>query len=389
MDRKHHLIQDTAEVYAVAVMQEEADRLGVAGSATASDRRREFESYLNSSGLTASDFDTGLYQKYKTNVDRQIPAFVARLVGHHDFVGRTLDFRNDEAAMRVLGQKADFLISVSSSSGQSSKEIAVSLKNYTGAGGITRPQVSSGTYLSFACGFVFDRVGVGLYADPREGGRRFRGQDRKDRDAVLRYEKRESLIEPLAVLEALQQRVREELLSDSCRMYEAARVKAVVAHIAPIGIEAVLKVFDLLGQATVRTAILARMGLDGTEESLFFDAKRYVDSMTNPSYRQLLLRLNDPDTVFTAEQHKQGIRFCFSSASTVLLKTDVPFTINTNGAWFRPKERYSGKRPVDDKDTVVHLEWGERRPRKSREIATSTNTYIDPSQGRHIWLKPA
>lgn len=381
MDRKQHLVQDTAEHYAVAVMQAEAERLGVAGEKNAAAARRQsFLSYLKSAGLTPDDFESGLYAKYKTNVDHQIPAFVKRLSRHERFTGRTLDFHNDEAQFRVDGVKADFVITV-----DGSERIHVSLKNYIGGGGITRPQVSSGTFLSFACGFVFDRVGVGQYADPRRPGAVFQGRDAVARNAVLRWEEendpslrnRAALIEPLAVLERLQLEMRTELLADDCKRYDAARVKAVVNRIAQPGIDTVLKVFDLLGHDEVRFAVLARMGMDGKEESLFFDSERYVDSITNPAYHQLLERLNDERTTFTVGQHRQNLRFSFHRGTELVLKTDVPFTINTNGAWHRPKIRYDGRMPVMDKGVEVHLLWGERRPRKCMEIATSTNTYID------------
>jgi len=380
MERKQHLVQDTAEHFAVAVMQEEAERLGIAGTRTAAQRRQEFQSYLSEAGLTTADFESGLYVKYKTNVDLQIPAFVQRLADDDRFRGHTLDFRNDEAAMRVKGLKGDFLITI-----DGGEEIAVSLKNYIGGGGIRRPQVSSGTFLSFACGFVFDRVGVGQYADPRKLGAVFLGRDAVARNAVLQWEdehqpelgNRAALIEPLAVLERLQLEMRTELLAEDCVMYDAGRVKAVVNRIAQPGIETVLQIFDLLGHDDVRHAVLARMGMDGKEESLFFDAERHVDSLTYPAYQQLLAHLNDVKTIFTVGRHKQGIRFSFHQGAEQVLKTDVPFTINTNGAWHRPSERYLGTRLIMDKGHPVDLTWGQRRPYKSMEIATSTNTYID------------
>jgi len=382
MERKQHLIQDTAEHYAVAVMQEEAHRLGITGDKNgAALRRQDFVDYLRSVGLTRADFESGLYAKYKANVDQQVPAFVDRLSQHERFRGKTLDFHNDEAQFRIDGVKADFVITVN----QGEELIPVSLKNYIGGGGITRPQVSSGTFLSFACGFVFDRVGVGTYADPRKVGAVFQGRDAVARNSVLLWEEendpdlknRAALIEPLAVLERLQSEMRGELLADDCKMYDAARVRAVVNRIAQPGIEAVLKIFDLIGHDEVRLAILARMGMDGKEDSLFFDSERYVDSITNRDYHMLLERLNDEKTEFTVAQHKQNIRFSFRRGSELVLKTDVPFTINTNGAWHRPKDRYSGTQRIIDKGVPVDLRWGERRPRKSMEIATSTNTYID------------
>ena len=194
---------------------------------------------------------------------------------------------------------------------------------------------------------------------------------------MLAFEGRTQFIGPLATLERLQSEMRTELLGEDCKIYDAGRVRSVVERIAQPGIEAVLEIFDLLGHDAVRTSLLARMGMDGKEESLFFDADRYVDSITSPAYRNLLGRLNDEHTVFSVAQHRQNIRFSFRRGADVVLKTDVPFTINTNGAWHRPAQRYEGTQRIIDKGRAVDLVWGERRPRKSMEIATSTNTYID------------
>ena len=58
MERKQHLIQDTAEHYAVAVMQEEAHQLGIAGDKNgAALRRQDFVDYLGNVGLTRGDFE--------------------------------------------------------------------------------------------------------------------------------------------------------------------------------------------------------------------------------------------------------------------------------------------------------------------------------------------
>lgn len=182
----------------------------------------------------------------------------------------------------------------------------------------------------------------------------------------------------LELLEQLNAEMREELLGPECEMYDKARVRMVVERIAQPGMEAVLRIFDILGSARVREKFLARVGMDGKEEALFFDADRYVDSITNPRYHDLRQKLNADTTEFTAAQHRQGIRFEFTDErGKDLLRTEVPFTVNTNGAWYRPRARYQGLREYDDKGHPMMLEWGQRRPYKSREIATSTNTYVN------------
>ena len=356
------------------VMQRTADDLNVATTRCSSARHAEFVTYLTNCGLTLAEFEGGRYGKYKTNVDMQVPDFVRRLANH--FQGSTFDFENVEARIRNAGGKADVFIHVRGRG----DPIRVSIKNYIGAGGITRPQVSSGTYLSFACGFVFDRKGVGTYDDPRPDApsTAFKGSVVATRNAVLDFLGKSELKDPLAVLDRLQAEMREELLAPDCEMYDPARVRSVVERIAPVGIETVLHIFELLDHEVVRKKFLERIGMDGKEEALFFDAERYVDSITNPAYHKLREELNAETTSFTVRQHLQNIRFEFTDkADKALVPSDVPFTINTNGCWYRPRERYNGLRDYNDKGHVVALKWGQRRPRKSKEIATSTNLYVN------------
>jgi hypothetical protein len=369
MDRDQHTVQDAAEHYAVYVMQRTAEEVGVAGTATVEELEHSFLAYLDEVGVTLGEFETGLYGKYKRNVDSQVPRFVTRL--SEEFPGEPLDFWIDEATQRSLGKKADFFISV----GLGKREIPVSLKNYIGGGGITRPQVSSGTFLSFANRFVFDRLGVGSYVDPREPGAIFQGSNEEVRNAILAFEGRHELIEPLQILQKLNQGMREELLR--YKFFDQAAFRREIERIAPVGIRTVLRIFDILGIGVVREKFLASIGMDGTEEALFFDDSRYVDSITDRAYHDLRELLNDSRASFEIREHKQNLRLSFAREDRKLLSVDVPFTINSNGAWWRPKERFEGIRVKNDKGHRVELQWGQLRPYKSRELATSTNTYLD------------
>ena len=376
MDNDQHSIQDSNEAYAVFVAQLTAEGLGVATHRASGARYEEFTSYLEKCGLTLQEWEHGLFGRYKTNVDTQVPEFVRRLITAYP--GRTFEFELREKEERIEGNKADMFVTPSGLG----RPLRVSVKNYIGQGGITRPQVSSGTFLSFACEFVFDRVGVGIYTDPRHGvdassGKPvFRGSNNESRNAVLTYQGRERLIRPLMLLDDCQQEMRAELLGPECEFYEGDRVRSVVERIAEPAIEAVLEIFSILGQGNVRFKFLAKIGMDGKEDALFFDSERVVDSITNPKYNELRGWLNSEATDFRAFRHKQGIRFAFSDGARDF-STDVPFTINTNGAWYRPKPPFSGTRVYRDKGHDVQLRWGQRRPYKSKEIATSTNTYVD------------
>jgi hypothetical protein len=216
---------------------------------------------------------------------------------------------------------------------------------------------------------------VGTYSDPRFPGKAFSGSSKIDRNDVLRFQGRESLIAPLEVLEDLQQQVRSELLS--VKFFDKTKVRGVVEKIVPRGQQAMLQVFQELGLPTVRQKFLERVGLDGAEEILYFDENLSIDSITNPKFHQLSFSVNNPNTVFEVNPAGQSLRFAFTEGSRSVLAVDVPLTINTNGAWHRPKEKYSGTQIKNDKGHDLALEWGELRPFKSREIATSTNAYVN------------
>ena len=57
-----------------------------------------------------------------------------------------------------------------------------------------------------------------------------------------------------------------------------------------------------------------------------------------------------------------------------ILKIDIPFTLQKNGGWFLPKEKYEGT--IYHKKEKKDLMYGERRPKKSKEINTSTNMWF-------------
>lgn len=369
MDREQHITQDAAEHYAVFLMAATAEKNGWASRESSPALWESFLGYLSERGWSIEDDFAESHPEYKRNVDKQIPVFVNRL--HAKFETAKFAFQIDEARFRNLGLKADFTVDVSGRD----EPFMVSLKNYVGAGGITRPQVSSGTFLSFAAGFVFERVGVGTYADPRIAGGKFSGSSKEQRNDVLRFENRQTLIAPLEVLENLQQTVRDQLLS--LKFYDKSKIRAVVEHIVPLGQEAMLAVFRELGLDTVREKFLERVGLDGTEEILYFDQNKSIDSITNPKFHALSEAVNNPRTIFEIIPVGQSLRFQFTKNAENVLKVDVPLTINTNGAWHRPKEKYEGTQVKNDKGHEVELVWGEIRPYKSREIATSTNTYVN------------
>jgi len=300
MDRDQHITQDAAEIYAVYLMARTAEELGVARLPHSKELWQEFVDYLAIAhrDWTIADFGNR-YPAYKSNADAQVPAFVRRLA--ETFPGSKFAFEVDEARSRNLGKKADFILTID----EPSRRYAVSLKNYVGPGGVGRPQVSSGTFLSFAAGFVFERNGVGTYVDPRTPESSFKGSNARDRDAVLAFEGRAHLSPYLTCLDALQQHVRSQLLS--LRFYDQATVKRVIAEIVPQAQDTILAIFDSLGYDVVRQKFLERANLDGGEDALYFDGAQFADSITNARFRDLYARINDPLTSFRVSKVGQSL----------------------------------------------------------------------------------
>jgi hypothetical protein len=369
MDRERHITQDAAEHYAVYLMAKTAENLGVSARFQSKSLWESFIVYLKERGWRFEEDFATKYPDYKINVDYQIPSFVERLI--RSFPESNLEFSIDEAAFRNMGMKADFTVHIENHD----NPFYVSLKNYTGAGGVSRPQVSSGTFLSFAAGFVFERQGVGTYVNPQAPDNTFSASIKEKRDSALIHLGKVNLIPHFDVLEDLQQFVRNELLG--LRFYDQREIRKVIEHIVPKGQEAILEIFSLIGEPTVRMKLLERVGLDGVEDILFFDKELSVDSITNRKFHDLCKALNSPETNFAMRASGQSLSFNFHRGEDELIQVDVPLTINTNGAWHRPKERYEGKRVKIDKGHKVLLAWGEIRPHKSKEIATSTNSYLN------------
>lgn len=369
MDRNQHITQDAAEHYAVYLMARSALELGVGNKENTDSLWGEFQDYLSERSWRFEEEFVSFYPEYKNNADNQIPKFLQRLTAK--FTRSIFRFEIDEANYRNSGKKADFRLFAS----EAPLPFEISLKNYIGAGGVERPQVSSGTFLSFAAGFVFERNGVGTYADPREPDKSFSGSNKDVRTDVLRFLNREELINPLNNLEDLQQHVRTSLLN--LKFYDSSKVKKVINEIVPSAQNSILEIFAALGEDTARKKFLERVGMAAKEEILFFDGKNSVDSITNSKFHELVSAINSPEVSFKFKPQGQGIRFTFEQSGSTILSVDVPLTVNTNGAWHRPKIRYTGTELKSDKGHLIPLAWGELRPYKSREIATSTNAYVN------------
>jgi hypothetical protein len=364
-DEEHH-VQDALELYAVALLQRLAQDRGMAISADADAKLRSFQTYAHTRGFSDADFDTGRWSAYKHAYDRHIPVFFERLV--RTLPGQRFDFINVEVENRNAQLKGDFLIVTH----PGAQRISVSLKNYRG--GALRPQVQSGTYNSFILNFLFESPGVGTFTDPCSG-LPFRGTPALGRDKVLAANNYEAIVPFMAKMDALNVAIRARFIDTPEFEYlDEAVFDRARKECGEAGATVALEVLTHIDRARLKDRALKMIGMDGAEELLLMDPDQFTDSITNPTFRALRTSIQDPATTLRVARRGQGIAFDFVSGTHVLLQVDVPFTINKNGAWISG-DPYTGTRWHVKEGR--NLAYNQRRPKKSRELATSINTYVN------------
>lgn len=363
-DEEHH-VQDALELYAVALLQRLAEDRGVAITADADQKLRAFEAYASARGYNPEDFSSGRWSIYKHTYDRHLPVFFERLV--RLMPGERFDFANVEVENRTAQKKGDFLVTTSSG-----RHTSVSLKNYRG--GALRPQLNSGTYNSFILNFLFESPGVGSFIDPARGVR-FRSTPAGPRDAALAANGYDAIIPFMAQMDALNTGIRArfidtaefEFLDED--VFDRARKECGEA-----GAALAIEILTHIDAGRLKARGLKMIGMDGAEELLLMDPDRFADTITNEKFRDLRTSLQADDAGMRITKRGQGIGFDFVRGERVLLQIEIPFTINKNGAWISG-DYYAGARWHVKEGR--NLAWGQRRPRKSRELATSINTWLN------------
>jgi len=365
MRDEEHLVQDALEIYVVALLQQLAQDRGVAISTDADVKMRDFLAYGARRGYTLDDFDNGRWSVYKRTYDRHISVFFDRLV--RTYPNQRFDFTNTEVENRNAQLKGDFLITLSAGEPKS-----VSLKNYRG--GALRPQLNSGTYNSFVLNFLFDSPAVGTFVDPFTGVR-FRSTPAAVRDPALVAAGYGEMVPYLAQLDQLNVNIRARFIDTpefefiDEEAFDRARKECGAA-----GAAIAAQVLTHVDPARIKARALKMVGMDGAEEMLLMDPARFADTITNPVFRRLRETVQSPDTVLRVTPREQAIAMDFVADGRVVLEVCVPFTINKNGAWISG-DPYEGTR-WHEKERA-YLAYGQRRPKKSRELATSINTYVN------------
>jgi len=365
MRDSEHYLQDACELYAVALLQKTAEECQIAAHKNSKIKEEAFWNYLSERNMGQADLETEPGLTYVTSLNKHLPHFVREIAAK--WPTARLDFIDVEAEYRNRKLRGDFVIQ-----GFPLGDTAVSLKNYRN--GARRPQVCSGTYNSFILNFMFSSPAVGTFK-AGEDGPLFRGSDTSARDNAIRLIGLEKVLPKVHRLDELNRAIRAKFIDGpEFEFFEQHSFKKTCQEVGNEGAQIASEILSSVDPGAVKARLLTMTGLDGEDEILLIEPTTYTDTITNERFKNLRSSLNQATTKTQIVKRGQGLGIDFVHENAVILKVQVPFTINKNGAWISGTP-YAGTR-LHQKEGV-ELAFGQRRPRKSRELATSVNTYLD------------
>jgi len=367
-----HLRSDACEKVMVWIIEDEIEKNGVATENTSESIKKDLLDHLDNHPKLKGIRGLSKTNYYK-NCVKWAPTFVSELID--TFPNSTFNVFDVEKEYRDLNMKGDFIIVVTTDNKE--KVISFSLKNYEGS--MKRPQVCSGTYNSFIMNFLFKSDGVGMFINP-DDGTRFRGSGNK-RDKIVEKKNGMSAVEALRDLKKLQDTMKEEFVNSTThKFFDKTRWESSCYEIGNKGADIAYNFLkNHVPDNLIYNRVVKMSGIDGVEELLAFggnNGNQYLNTLVNKRFKTMLSTI--PICELNYFRHAKNIRFEFKSGDEIILEIDIPFTLNSNGCWYKgdnTKDVYDGKRYHEKEG--LELEWGELRPKKSKEISTSVNTYVD------------
>ena len=379
----HH--QDTGEKYVVWKLQSLAVEHGVAITNNVAEKYDDWYSYAKScgSGVEESFTDT----IYKKNPDKQCEPFFKELM--ENYPNNKFNFVDVEVEERAKGMKADLMIEFDNGNRK-----PVSLKNqstHTGA------QLFASTWIALLNGVLFERAGQGIFYNPFDKNITFLGRNSAIRNDIIEKLGYPEIVSIYEWMDKVNKDMKEYYVGKKVGkdfVYrEESRFHYNVADQLDkdrksYGKKAVLlaeKALRMLPQDKVKSRMLKIAGLDCQEELLILSPKGYFCSFFNKKYQKALKRVNSEkcELKYEIREGNQGIHFTFVDDEGAIFKPFyVPFNFNINGTWWVDKKipKYEGTRTyVGGIDNGAELQWQERKPKKSKQFATSTNTFFNYS----------
>jgi hypothetical protein len=361
---KDHFIQDAAEAYIVYCLQKLAVKNNVALTDDVKEKHNIFVEYCELRGIS-KDFNNSVY---KENIDLTLDGFFSDII--KKYPNQKFDFVDVEKEFRDKKLKGDFVIKFYDNSYKS-----ISLKNYKK--GFARIQLCSGTWHSFLNSFLFKSVGVGTFVDPFTG-EVFQGCNREYRDNLIDKMKYSPLKDVYNLFDTVNDTIKQVYTyGENARYWNNVSLQW-KRDCAIYGLNAVTTMIDALNsipKESVKNRIIQMAGLNYDEEILLVGKGKYLCSLFNEKYAQILQRVNSKECVVEYKTNGKSVLFLLCDSKGVIVNIEIPFTLQKNGAWHLPKVKYSGTQYHEKEG--INLLHGERRPKKSKEIATSINTYLN------------
>lgn len=253
------------------------------------------------------------------------------------------------------------------------REISLKLYNSKNAMGKLSIQVASGTFLSTVCGLAFDVVGRGSFVTST--GEKF--NSKKANMSVIKNnfvkEYGPKTQDPLTRLEQITKETHklrtEEYIPDNI---DEIRKNT--------GNSATQPFIEVLSLVDLKDRILTRTGLKTSSSKELVavcfaagDKTQVFSSIGNKKYHSNIDKLNSNSCKLQISESGQGVGFTFvDDKKNELLFFNMPLTININGAWAN-EDRY-------DKLDKCFYKKGQRRVKKSQQLDTSTNVWVDIGQ---------
>lgn len=385
MTAEDHHAQNALERIAVARLQKFAERQNISVTTSAAQKFADVTALLAGNGHTWLSLlrKSAKARVYSDNLRKALPVFFADLCA--TFPGTRFDFAFIGTAGRLAGIKGDCEITIVTSAGDSTK-VSLSLKNY--GNGPARIQMKSGTFFSFGLNFFLECLKMGKWRSPLDGSvKSSRARDfREWRDKQLAGIGGPLLVSYFVALDNLHDSMRATLIfREEFSFYDRAAVSAIQKSTGAAGAAILKKILDCASPDTVRARVLEATGLLGEEELLVFGGGLMACTLTDKNFARIIEGIRHAEMKVTTAG--QSLQFAFSAKDAddgtessedvggAVLSIDIPCTINTNGAWYRDGEPYEGTRY--HKKEARELAYGERRPKKSRQLATSINTYVN------------
>ena len=385
-DEKDHFFQDLAESYFVFICQLYVSTLGL-NITTVSERQSDFDDYcLKGVNIFPPDVDPKekfLNSCYARNADKFHKNFVDGLI--EKYPDSLFDFNDVERDYRNRSLKGDFVVSICAKEEgfdpleilSGAEKISVSLKNYGCDPGSI--QLCSGTWHSLINNFALEEApGPGNYID-LISGKKFAGQ-RKVSIRNANYERLglSGIIECLSGIDEILNAIKEKYVISETTLYWNEEVKKMWQEDCNLmghkGIDIVIKALKMLPEEQIKKKFLVKTDLCNTEELLVIGPDKMFCSLFNQKYKDLIVRANSDESTIDFIHHEKNIRMILKDHDGEILHIDIPFTLQKNGAWYLPKTHYEGEKyHVGEKRKLT---FGERRPKKSKEINTSTNMWF-------------